>query len=137
MASIEGLNELTSKMQKLERALDMQEPLQQACAVVEATAKRKCPVDDGTLRNSITSEIVGDVGYVGTNVEYGPYVEYGTGIYAVNGNGRQTPWVYCDAKGNFYTTVGQHPQPFLEPALAENIDVITQIFADHIEEALR
>lgn len=27
-----------------------------------------------------------------TNSEYAPYIEYGTGIYASAGNGRQTPW---------------------------------------------
>jgi HK97 gp10 family phage protein len=46
----------------------------------ENYAKRLCPVDTGNLRNSITHDT--DVGelcaYVGTNVEYAAYVEYGT-----------------------------------------------------------
>ena len=32
----------------------------------------------GRLRSSITHEIEGMTGYVGTNVEYGPDVEHGT-----------------------------------------------------------
>lgn len=46
----------------------------------EGYAKDLCPVDTGRLRNSITHVV--DNGekavYIGTNVEYGPYVELGT-----------------------------------------------------------
>lgn len=46
----------------------------------EGYAKDLCPVDTGRLRNSITHTV--DNGekavYIGTNVEYGPYVELGT-----------------------------------------------------------
>lgn len=46
----------------------------------EGWAKRLCPVDTGRLRNSVTHAV--DAGeravYIGTNVEYGPYVELGT-----------------------------------------------------------
>ena len=44
----------------------------------EREAKQHCPVDTGTLRASITSELEGLVGTVSTNVEYAPFVEYGT-----------------------------------------------------------
>lgn len=44
----------------------------------EGYAKRLCPVDTGRLRNSITHNQVDDSVYIGTNVEYGPYVELGT-----------------------------------------------------------
>ena len=47
---------------------------------VEGYAKEDCPVDTGNLRNSLThspGEVAGDtVEFVGTNVEYGPYVEF-------------------------------------------------------------
>ena len=46
----------------------------------EGYAKELCPVDTGRLRNSITNAV--DEGeqavYIGTNVEYAPYVELGT-----------------------------------------------------------
>lgn len=46
----------------------------------EGYAKELCPVDTGRLRNSITHAV--DEGeqvvYIGTNVEYAPYVELGT-----------------------------------------------------------
>ena len=45
----------------------------------EGYAKADCPVDTGTLRNSLTHEVKNNENavYVGTNVEYGVYVEYG------------------------------------------------------------
>lgn len=46
--------------------------------VAEGYAKRLCPVDTGRLRNSITHADDGEAEYIGTNVEYAPYVELGT-----------------------------------------------------------
>ena len=45
----------------------------------EGYAKDECPVDTGRLRNSIAHAVEGseDTVYIGTNVEYAPYVEYG------------------------------------------------------------
>ena len=47
-------------------------------ARAETYAKKETPVDTGRLRNSISHAVKGDAAYVGTNVEYGPYVEVGT-----------------------------------------------------------
>lgn len=44
----------------------------------ERYAKKDCPVDTGRLRNSITHDVMGLSVYIGTNVEYAPYVELGT-----------------------------------------------------------
>ena len=44
----------------------------------ERHAKKKTPVDTGRLRNSITHAEDKDSTYIGTNVEYGPYVELGS-----------------------------------------------------------
>lgn len=65
--------------------------LEKACLVVETDAKVRCPVDDGQLRQSIHHTVEGDTGVVGSNVEYAPYVEIGTGIYSSKGTGRQSP----------------------------------------------
>ena len=44
----------------------------------EGYAKDDCPVDTGRLRNSIANEVFEEENavYIGTNVEYAPYVEY-------------------------------------------------------------
>ena len=45
----------------------------------EGYAKDECPVDTGRLRNSISNKVISSENavYIGTNVEYGVYVEYG------------------------------------------------------------
>jgi len=58
---------------------EIQEKLLQIGLEIEGAAKRKCPVDTGRLRASInTKQQKGNTIQVGTNVEYAPYVEYGT-----------------------------------------------------------
>lgn len=131
---IENLDKLAEKLNKLSN-IKLNEALQQACLLVERDAKILCPVGDGELRNSITHEIVDNVGYVGSNCEYAPYVHQGTGIYAVNGDGRKEKWSYEDAEGNWHTTIGQHPNPFLDKAVAQNRDQIIEIFINEIQEA--
>lgn len=52
---------------------------------VESEAKRRCPVDSGRLRSSISTEISltnkGPVARVGTNVKYAVFVHEGTGVF--------------------------------------------------------
>lgn len=43
--------------------------------------KANAPVDTGRLRNSFTMRMEGNEVIISSNVEYAPYVEYGTGIY--------------------------------------------------------
>ena len=74
--------------------------LEECGLIAEGYAKGLCPVDTGNLRNSVTHVVDPDklVCYIGSNVEYAPYVEFGTGVnYS---GGRKTPWVYQDGKAN-------------------------------------
>ncbi|MCI9466555.1 MAG: HK97 gp10 family phage protein [Ruminiclostridium sp.] len=99
----------------------------------EGYAKQMRSVNTGNLRNSITHQV--DSGepavYIGSNSEYAAYVELGTGKYYPGG--RQTPWVYEDAFGNWHLTHGQRAQPYLKPAVADH----AQQYHSIIEEALR
>lgn len=117
---------------------DFVKAIERSCALVERSAKEKAPKDTGALRRSITSKIEreGDdvVGYVFTPLEYAPYVEYGTGLFAEGGNGRKdVPWHYQDDKGEWHSTSGQHPQPFMRPALMENREEILRIIKEAIK----
>ena len=59
---------------------------------------------------------------VGTNLEYAVYVEHGTGLWAYDGKGREAttehpiPWRYRGSDGQWHTTSGMEPKPFLIPA---------------------
>lgn len=90
-------------------------------------------VDTGNLRNSITHRVDESelAVYVGTNVEYAPYVELGTGKYYPGG--RPGPWVYQDTEGNWHYTAGQRAQPYLKPAVADH----KQHYRDIIDNELR
>ena len=44
----------------------------------EGHAKKNTPVDTGRLRNSIAHAVEDKAAYIGTNVEYAPYVELGS-----------------------------------------------------------
>jgi phage gpG-like protein len=44
----------------------------------EGHAKKETPVDTGRLRNSIAHAVEDKAAYIGTNVEYAPYVELGS-----------------------------------------------------------
>lgn len=127
---INGLNDVLESIQNLADVNDYKQRLGKACALVERSAKQKAPKDTGALRRSITSAIYEEqgeiVGVVFTPLEYAPYVEYGTGLFATEG-GRMTPWTYQDDKGDWHTTSGQRPQPFLHPALHENREQIKRI----------
>ena len=47
-------------------------------ATAETYAKKATPVDTGRLRNSISHAVDDEAVYIGSNVEYAPYVELGT-----------------------------------------------------------
>lgn len=99
----------------------------------EGYAQAACPVDTGALRNSITHKVVDSEKsvYVGTNQEYGVYVEMGTGKY-VSG-GRPTPWAYQDAQGRWHMTHGQRAHPYIKPAVADHIGTYQNIIKDAMQ----
>lgn len=105
--------------------------LEECGLVAERYAKKAAPVDTGNLRNSITHEAAEDTVYIGTNVEYAPYIELGTGKYT--DGGRQDSWVYQDDKGNWHRTNGQKAKPFLKPAVADH----KQKYVDIIKKELK
>ena len=134
MATIE-LQGLDDVMDMLDGVIDPQKltlALGKACALVERSAKQKAPKDTGELRRSISSRVLEDRGEVFTPLEYAPYVEYGTGLFAEGGGRTDVPWSYQDDEGNWHSTSGQKPQPFMRPALDENREEIKRILKEGI-----
>lgn len=113
----------------------------------EKYAKARCPVGTpestgkkgyrgGTLRNSITHnvEISGTKGTVsiGSNVEYAPYVELGTGPYF------DTPpkWIeYVTERGSGEGHGYVRPRPYLKPAIEDHMAEYKQIMRDEMRNA--
>lgn len=135
---IEGLEHLNKTLETLLSTENMTQAMGQACAAVEASAKKKAPKDSGALRRSITSKVEAEggniQGVVYTALEYAPYVEYGTGLFAESDGRTDVPWVYQDDEGNWHSTKGQKPQPFLRPALNENRKTVVKILGGGIKK---
>lgn len=129
----EGLDKIIATIDDVADVSEVKRALGKACALVESSAKQKAPKGSGELRRSITSEVNDTEGVVFTPLEYAPYVEFGTGLFAENGGRSDVPWVYKDEKGDWYTTYGQHPQPYMRPALDENRQKIIQIIKEGIK----
>ena len=124
---LEGLDEVLGNLDEAIDPVKIQKALGKACALVERSAKQKAPKDTGELRRSITSKVEGLVGVIYTPLEYAPYIEYGTGLFAESGGRMDVPWNYQDDEGNWHSTSGQKPQPFMRPALQENREEIIRI----------
>lgn len=124
---VQGLDKILAKIDDIASGQDIIQRLGQACALVERAAKEKAPKDNGELRRSITSKVEGTVGIVFTPLEYAPYVEYGTGLFAEVQGRKDVPWCYQDEEGEWHSTSGQKPQPFLRPALNDNRTEILKI----------
>jgi HK97 gp10 family phage protein len=131
---LEGIENILQEIEQLDDTSNFTPALQKACAVIERAAKQKAPKDTGALRRSITSEVNGLEGVVFTNLEYAPYVEYGTGLFAENGGRADVPWNYQDDEGNWHSTSGQHPQPFMRPALNENREKVINILKEGLAQ---
>ena len=131
---IEGADHIIESLEDLIDMQKLEQTMGKACAMVERSAKQKAPKDTGALRRSITSkiEVVDDsiVGIVFTPLEYAPYVEYGTGLFAEEGGRIDVPWNYQDDKGEWHSTSGQKPQPYMRPALEENREKIKRLFKE-------
>jgi HK97 gp10 family phage protein len=118
--TLQGLDELLVEIDNVASDEAIAQRLGIACALVERTAKQLAPKDNGELRRSITSKVEGNEGIVFTPLEYAPYVEFGTGLFAEVAGRKDVPWCYQDEEGEWHSTSGQKPQPFMRPALDQN-----------------
>ena len=132
---IDGLDNILDNLENISSKLDgaVQNGVAKGGKAIQAQCKAECPVDTGELRNSIVEETTGGGGKytseIGPTVDYGIYVEMGTGIYA---GGRQTPW----SKGQWHTTRGQRPQPYMEPGFEAGKDEAVEILTNEVQKAI-
>lgn len=83
--------------------------LEKCGLTAEGYAKKMCPVDTGNLRNSITHTVDEEepAAYIGSNVEYAPYVCLGT--------------------------IHMKAQPFLKPAVADHANEYRKIIEKELK----
>lgn len=130
MIEFKGIEDILDRLDNLQRQQVTEEALMKAALLVEGAAKQKAPKGIGELRRSISSRLVEGGAEVYTPLEYAPYVEYGTGLFAEEGGRQDVPWHYVDDEGNWHSTSGMKPRPYLRPALNENREEILRIFRE-------
>lgn len=89
----------------------------------------------GDLRNSISHEVRMDENavYIGTDIKYAIYNEYGTGKYA---GGRSGPWWFKDDDGVWHRTEGISGIHFLRDAVQGHDDEYKSIIINEIKKKL-
>jgi len=99
------MSRFQEEIQKMKKRRE--KTIKQIALFVESEAKLRAPVRTGNLRRSITHEVENgenvSKAYIGTNVIYAPYVEWGV------------------ASKNIPA------QPYLRPAIDENRDKISEM----------
>ena len=101
--------------------------LEEVGGEVEAQTKRNTKVDTGKTKGSWERRVnAGKMeGQIGSRYKNALWEELGTGIYALNGDGRKTKWVYKSPKdGKFYATVGKKPRRALYRAYQSKRNLI-------------
>lgn len=123
------------------------EAMRRACEIIGGTAVKNAKenvtvavystpegwyIRTGDLRDRIdhaTEEKGGEYTVsVGSNLEYAPYVELGTGIHAGgNSKAKSIPWRYMGSDGQWHITSGMPPRPFIRPAIEDHIQEYKEI----------
>lgn len=91
--------------------------LEEVAGELESQTKRNTAVDTGQTKNSWTHRVRSSkdehTATIGSPLQNAIWEEFGTGEYALNGNGRKGGWFYVDEKGDGHFTHGKHPRrPF-------------------------
>ena len=100
--------------------------LEEVGGEIESQTKRNTKVDTGKTKNSWEHIVDADKMEVqiGSRYKNALWEELGTGIYALNGDGRKTKWVYRTEDGKFHATVGKKPRRALFRAFESKKNLI-------------
>lgn len=101
--------------------------LEEVGGEVESQTKQNTKVDTGKTKNSWEHVVNTDKKEVqiGSRYKNALWEELGTGIYALNGDGRKdVPWIYKTPDGKFHTTVGKKPRRALYRAYESKKNLI-------------
>lgn len=140
MASIEGLDELLANLSGLggNAKESCRKGLERGAKKIQKNAKYLVPVKTGHLRNSIKTKSQttqdGAEAQVFSNLEYAPYVEFGTGQRGSESNIDRPEGISYKADWK-----GQAAQPFLTPAYlhAKNTGEVEQEVIKLIQQEIR
>ncbi|WP_278475413.1 HK97-gp10 family putative phage morphogenesis protein [Turicibacter sanguinis] len=151
--SVQNVDKLLRKLKRMD--IDVNDTLAPIMArqakFVQGEAKDLCPVDQGELRDRIETTTRKSkykvTALVHTNVEYAPYVEFGTGKvgettpvankYPGPLAYKQTKWRARIPDVGWRYVAGQPAQPFLYPALKNNEEKVRDYVANDLKQVIR
>lgn len=109
-----------------------------AAGEIEARVKRNTRVDTGQTKNSWQYEVDESAGEatIGNPLENAIWEEFGTGEYALGGNGRKGGWSYKDQKGKWHHTTGKKPTRAFHKAFTEGKAIVQRIINEAIKEGM-
>ncbi len=93
----------------------------------------------GQLANSWTYKVDESKGEctVGSPLENAIWEEFGTGEYALHGDGRKGGWYYQDDKGNWHHTYGKAPHRAFQRAFNSLKNVLINRIAEILERRFK
>lgn len=131
---IKGLKKLIGKVDRLpeEIATEVDAVLEAGAKDIVAEAKARAPVDLAFLKNGIGFHQAAPLSYkVTSNMEYSPFVEFGTGGFVQVPAGLESYAQQFRGKG--IKEVNIMPQPFLFPA----VEKLRPVIIADVKEALK
>lgn len=92
--------------------------LEECAGELESQAKQNSRVATGQTKSSFKHKVVDSekTAYIGSDYENAIWEEFGTGEYALKGNGRKGGWFYEDEQGNGHFTHGKKPSRAFQKA---------------------
>ncbi len=109
--------------------------LYEAGGELESQVKRNTRVGTGQLKNSWTYRVDESKGIctVGSPLQNAIWEEFGTGEYALKGNGRKGGWFYKDDKGKWHHTYGKTPHRAFQSAINTLKPVLQKRFEEKVK----
>ncbi len=109
--------------------------LEESAGELESQTKRNTRVKTGQTKNSWKHRVdtAEHKAVVGSDHENAIWEEFGTGEYALNGDGRRGGWFYKDEKGDGHFTRGKTPSRALFKAFTAKKNKIKK----HLQDSLK
>ena len=125
---MQGVEDIQRELGLLVNPEKISNTLRSSAILVEAEAKRYCPVRTNFLHNSITSRKIDTLTWeVAATAKYADYVEFGT--FRMQSGTPQDPYIYTSSRGKYPSY-----RPFLRSALWDCQDRIIDMFNEAINE---
>lgn len=101
--------------------------------------KQNTVADSGKTREGWNRILISDkqLAIIGNPFENAIWEEFGTGEYAVSGDGRKGGWTYCDSNGDFHFTYGKQPRRPVQKSYTESRGELVLMAEQILKEVLK